>query len=223
MEKINVLIVDDHYMFLKGLESIISEDSSLKIIGEARDGKEAVELANEKRPDVILMDVNMPTVGGIDALKTIIQDQPEINVLMMATDDNEESLMEAMKNGAKGYLSKHLLPDELLMFIRMVHRGEYIISGPLAKKIIEANTSTEQNTTEHEAGMQKKENVLTKREKEILSHVSKGMTNRQIANALFISENTVKNHIRNIMEKLQMNNRLTAANYAKNEGWLQHI
>jgi two-component system, NarL family, nitrate/nitrite response regulator NarL len=223
MEKIKVLIVDDHYMFLKGLESIINDDSSLEVVGEAHNGKEAVELAFEIKPDVILMDVDMPTVGGIDALKKIMKDLPELNVLMMTNDDSEESLMEAMRYGAKGYLTKHLLPNELLVFIHMAYRGEYIISSPLAKKVMEANTCGGPSAAENEEVAEKKENVLTRREKEILSHVIKGMTNRQIANALFISENTVKNHIRNIMEKLQMNNRLSAANYAKKEGWLQLV
>ncbi|WP_158587509.1 response regulator [Neobacillus notoginsengisoli] len=219
MEKIKVLLVDDHYLFLKGLESIIEGENSLEVAGEARTGDEAMTMVRSLNPDVILMDVNLAPEGGLETLKLIMEEMPDSRIIMLASDEDEKNLFDAIKFGARGLLQKNLQPNELFSFIQMVCRGEYIFSGPLAKQIINRVALIEECS--HEAG--KKGNMLTKREKEILVEVTKGMTNRQIASALFISENTVKNHIRNIMEKLQINNRVQAASYAMNEGWLQQV
>ncbi|WP_053367102.1 response regulator [Bacillus sp. FJAT-27245] len=219
MEKLKVLIVDVNYMFLKGLESILKEEPSVELVGEARTGCEAVALAANVKPDVILMDVNMPAEDGIGVMKGIIEKLPETNILVLAVDGNEEEMIEALRNGAKGYLLKSLLPNELLAFIQMANRGEYIISGPVAKEIINNLAKLDHLYTSRNS--LPNSDLLTKREKEILSEVVKGMTNRQIACTLFISENTVKNHIRNIMEKLHMNRRGQVAALALQEGWLQ--
>lgn len=223
MDKINVLIADDHHLFIRGIESILSEDDSLHVIGKAANGKEAYEMARQLKPDVILLDVNMPVINGLQALKMIIEEMPDVKVLMLTVNDNDNQLFEALKSGAKGYLLKDLLPNELLTFIHMVYRGESIISGQMASKIIE-NMKRPNNTGSPQTNFAVgKMDVLTKREKEILTQVMKGLTNREIASALFISENTVKNHLRNIMEKLHMNNRVQAATYALQEGWLQKV
>jgi DNA-binding NarL/FixJ family response regulator len=223
MDKINVLIADDHHLFIRGIESILFEDDSLHVIGKAANGKEAYEMAKQLKPDVILLDVNMPVLNGLEALKMIIEDMPDVKVLMLTVNDNDNQLFEALKSGAKGYLLKDLLPNELLTFIHMVYRGESIISGQMASKIIE-NMKRPNDTGIPQTNLAVgKMDVLTKREKEILTQVMKGLTNREIASALFISENTVKNHLRNIMEKLHMNNRVQAATYALQEGWLQKV
>ena len=141
---------------------------------------------------------------------------------MLAVDEKEEQLLEALRLGAKGFLLKNILPNELLTFIHMIHRGESIISGPIARKIIDYFSNHQLSELKSVRPLNKTD-ILTKREKEILMHVIKGSTNREIAAALFISENTVKNHLRNIMEKLQMNNRVQAATYALQEGWLQNV
>lgn len=222
MEKVKILIADAHYMFIRGIESILSDDETLEIVGKAQNGKEAFELAVQKKPNVVLMDVNMPVMDGLESLKLISKELPEVKVLMLAVEDKEDQLFDALRSGAKGYLLKNLLPNELLAFIHMIHRGECIISGPIASKIADyfANYQPSELIT---AGSIRKEDILTKREKEILMQVIKGMTNREIAAALYISENTVKNHLRNIMEKLQMNNRVQAATFALQEGWLKNI
>lgn len=223
MDKINVLIADDHHLFIRGIESILFEDDSLHVIGKATNGKEAYELAKQLKPDVILLDVNMPVLNGLEALKMIIEEMPHVKVLMLTVNDNDNQLFEAIKSGAKGYVLKDLLPNELLTFIHMVYRGESIISGQMASKIIE-NMKRPNNTGIPQTNLAVgKMDVLTKREKEILTQVMKGLTNREIAGVLFISENTVKNHLRNIMEKLHMNNRVQAATYALQEGWLQKV
>jgi two-component system, NarL family, nitrate/nitrite response regulator NarL len=220
MDKIKVLIADDHYLFIRGIESILMEDESLQVIGKSSNGKEAYELAKQLKPDVILLDINMPVMDGLEALKLIIHDLPDVKVLMLTINDNDDQLLEALKTGAKGYLLKDLLPNELLTFIHMVHRGESVISGQMAGKIIENLNKT---TSKKSKLLDKKMDVLTRREKEILQHVKKGLTNREIGEALFISENTVKNHLRNIMEKLHMSNRVQAATYALQEGWLEKV
>ena len=219
MEKIKVLNVDDHYMFLKGLESTIDQNNSLELAGEARTGEEAVLLARKLNPDVILLDINLAPVGGLVILREIMEEMPDSRVIILASEEDEVNLFDAIKSGAKGILLKNLQPNELFTFIHIVHRGEYVFTGPIAKKIIHCISHLEENSLE---GC-KKGNMLTKREKEILFEVTKGMTSRQIACSLFISENTVKNHIRNIMEKLQINNRVQAASYAMKEGWLQQV
>ncbi|MDP4085620.1 MAG: response regulator transcription factor [Bacillota bacterium] len=222
MEKIKVLIADDHCMFLRGIESILSDDETLQVVGMAQNGSEAYELSKKYNPDVILMDVNMPVMDGVQALKMITKEMPQMKVLMLTNDEKEDQLFEALKFGAKGYLLKNLLPNELLTFIHMVHRGESILYGHLIGKMI--GYLSNQNKEElQKIQVSKTTNILTRREREILMQVIKGMTNREISVSLFISENTVKNHLRNIMEKLQMNNRIQAATFAMREGWLQEI
>lgn len=222
MDKIKIVIADAHYMFIRGIESILSDDETIEIVGKAQNGKEALELAKLYKPNIVLMDVNMPVMDGLQSLKLMTKEIPEVNVLMLAVDEKEEQLFDALRSGAKGFLLKNLLPNELLAFIHMIHRGESVISGPIANKIVDyfANHYSAELVT---AGAMRKVDILTKREKEILIHVIKGLTNREIAAALYISENTVKNHLRNIMEKLQMNNRVQAATFALQERWLDKI
>jgi DNA-binding NarL/FixJ family response regulator len=223
MDKIKVLIADDHHLFIRGIESILTEDDSLCVIGKATNGKEAYEMAIKLKPDVILLDVNMPIMDGLQALKHIIKEMPEVKILMLTINENDNLLFDALKSGAKGYLLKDLLPNELLTFIHMVYRGESIISGQMACKIIENMKKPPYIGSPQINFAYGKMDVLTKREKEILTQVMKGLTNREIAGVLFISENTVKNHLRNIMEKLHMNNRVQAATFALQEGWLHKV
>ncbi|MED1468206.1 response regulator transcription factor [Bacillus salipaludis] len=220
MDKIKILIADDYHLFIRGMESILSEDSSLQIVGKAYNGKQAYEMAVERKPDVILLDMNMPVMNGLQSLKMIVGELKDVKVLMLTLNDREELLVEALKSGAKGYLLKDLLPNELLTFVHMVYRGENIITGQMAGKIIENSSNHSINGKNQVELIFTKKDVLTRREKEILFHVMKGQTNREIGQALLISENTVKNHLRHIMEKLHMNNRVQAAAYAFQEGWL---
>ena len=222
MDKVKILIADAHYMFIRGIESILSDDETLEIVGKAQNGHDAYELAKQYKPDVLLMDVNLSNIDGLDVLRKISESMPEVKVILLTIDEIEEQLFAALRFGAKGYLLKNLLPNELLTFIHMVYRGESIITGPIVKKIVEFMTS-HQGSELKSLRTLKKSDILTKREKEILMHVIKGYTNREIAVSLYISENTVKNHLRNIMEKLQMNNRIQAATFALQEGWLQNI
>ena len=223
MEKLKVLLVDDHHMFLLGIQSIVSEDEMIEVVGEAYNGEEAYEKTKELRPDIVVMDLNMPVCDGLEALKRIKADMPEVRVIILTVNDREENLFEALRYGASGYLLKNILPQELNTFIHMVHRGESSLSGTMASKIFKY--FCEQEEEMHYLGKakdQKEIGVLTQREKEILQEVIHGATNREIAKNLFISENTVKNHIRNIMDKLHINNRVQVATYALQHGLLEH-
>jgi len=223
MEKLKVLLVDDHHMFLLGIQSIVSEDEMIEVVGEAYNGEEAYEKTKELRPDIVVMDLNMPVCDGLEALKRIKADMPEVRVIILTVNDREENLFEALRYGASGYLLKNILPQELNTFIHMVHRGESSLSGTMASKIFKYFCEHEEEM--HYLGKakdQKAIGVLTQREKEILQEVIHGATNREIAKNLFISENTVKNHIRNIMDKLHINNRVQVATYALQHGLLEH-
>lgn len=222
MDKIKILIADAHYMFIRGIESILSEDPSIEIVGKTQNGHEAYELANKYKPHVLLMDENMPVLDGLQTLKRIHMDMPEVKVLMLTVDQNEGKAFEAFHLGAKGYLQKNLLPNELITFIHMVQRGESIICGAVAGKMVDYFSDPHRSEIKP-VRTHRRTDILTNREKEILTEVMKGLTNREIAGTLYISENTVKNHLRNIMEKLQMNNRVQAATYALQEGWLQNV
>lgn len=221
MNKIKILLADDQPLFLRGVESILLEDETLQLIGKATNGKELCEIAVQLKPDVILLDINMPILDGLPRMKHIIKEIPEVNVLILTSNENNEVLFDALRSGAKGYLLKDLLPNELLTFIHMAARGEGVISGRMASKILGKINLSIHSDSQPFYLQDGKCNVLTKRETEILSHVIKGLTNREIAEVLYISENTVKNHVRNIMEKLNINNRVQAATYALKEGWLK--
>lgn len=222
MDKIKVLLVDDHHMFLLGIRSIIVDAESVQLIGEAHNGREAYEKTKLLKPGVVIMDLNMPVCDGLEGLKLIKSEMPEVKVIILTVNDGDENLFEALKHGASGYLLKNILPDELITFINMVHRGEPIISGSMALKIIKYFSSQDQlgRDQTQPTTVSKETEVLTRREKEILQQVIKGLTNKEIAKILFISENTVKNHMRNMMEKLHINNRVQAATYALKEGLL---
>lgn len=223
MNKTKILLADEHPLFLRGVESILLEDETLQLIGKANNGKEVCEMAVQLEPDVILLDINLPIMDGLQALKHLNKEVPNAKVLILTCNENHHLLFDALKSGARGYLLKDLLPNELLTFIHMVARGECVISGQMASKIIEKLNQPVHSDMQQPHFPDGKFNVLTKRETEILSQVIKGLTNREIAEALYISENTVKNHLRNIMEKLNINNRVQAATYALREGWLKQL
>ncbi len=215
MEPIKVLLVDDHALFRKGLYYILAEDSSVVITGEAKNGLEAIQKAIETKPDVILMDINMPEMDGVVATKKIIAQLPEIRIIMLTFQEDEEYLFEAVKSGARGYLLKDLEPDDLLGYIKGVMRGEAPISKAMASKMLLEFANMGKVAA---SGPNIDTKVLSFREKDVLRMVAHGATNKEIASALQISENTVKNHMRNILDKLQMENRAKAAAYAIGEG-----
>jgi len=214
MLKSKVLLVDDHALFRKGIASLLSELEELEIIGEASNGEEGVAKAKELKPDIVIMDVEMPEMNGVEAVKQVKETLPECKVVMLTISDDDDNLFKSIKNGAQGYLLKSMDPDDLIEEIRGLLKGEAALSKTIASKILRefTNLSKKQKEVDHH-----KFN-LTEREAEVLIQVAQGITNKEIAAKLAITENTVKNHLCNIMEKLHLENRVQLATFAWREG-----
>ena len=217
-DPIRVLVVDDHALFRRGLEMVLAHEDDIDVVGEAEDGADAVEKAIETTPDIVLMDVRMPRRGGIDACTAIKDAVPSSKIIMLTISDEEADLYEALKAGATGYLLKEISIDEVAAAVRAVHGGQSLISPSMASKLLNEFASMIKRDDERQ---QVPVPRLTEREMEVLRLVAKGLNNREIAKQLFISENTVKNHIRNILEKLQLHSRMEAVVYAVREKLLE--
>jgi two-component system NarL family response regulator len=217
-DAIRVLVVDDHALFRRGLEMVLAQELDIDVVGEASDGSEAIDLARELTPDIVLMDVRMPRRGGIDATTAIKDVVPSTKIVMLTISDEEADLYDAIKAGASGYLLKEISIDEVASAIRAVHGGQSLISPSMASKLLTEFASLIKRGDDRQ---QVPAPRLTDRELEVLKLVAKGLNNRAIAEQLFISENTVKNHVRNILEKLQLHSRMEAVVYAVREKLLE--
>ncbi|SFU31029.1 response regulator [Alicyclobacillus macrosporangiidus] len=211
---IRVLVVDDHELFRQGVCTILSRAGDLEVVDQAEDGRQAVEKCRQHLPDVVLMDINMPVCDGLEATRQIKREHPYVKILILTVSDAEESLFEAVKSGASGYVLKNASPTEVIDSVRRVSAGEPVIPGNLAMQIITEFSKPVVRPVQQQVEQ------LTEREIEVLRYLSAGATNKDIANALFISENTVRNHVRNILEKLHLSNRVQAAAYAVREGYV---
>ena len=211
---IRVLLADDHSLFRKGIASLLSAESDFEVVGEAANGREALEMARGLMPDIILMDISMPGVDGLTATRQIKEEIPYVRIVMLTVEEEDQSLFEAVKSGAQGYLLKKIEPQALFGTLRGVARGEASISRAMAGKLLDefsrqANARAIPATPNQE---------LTPREREVLELVTQGKANKEIAAAISIAENTVKNHLKNILEKLHLENRVQAATYALRKG-----
>jgi DNA-binding NarL/FixJ family response regulator len=213
---IKVMLVDDHVLFRKGIESLLTTHEDFDVVGEASNGKEAVERLAACAPDVILLDIDMPICSGLEAVKVIKSKNPQIHIVMLTVSDDDQDLFRSIKNGAEGYLLKNLEPEDLYEMLRGVMRGEAPITGIMATKILEELRRPHPISESKEEG----EDRLTEREIEVLRLIAEGMTNKGIAESLNISENTVKVHVRTTLEKLHLSNRVQAAVHAVKEGLL---
>jgi DNA-binding NarL/FixJ family response regulator len=211
-EKIRVLVADDHALFRKALAAVFADEADVELVGEASDGEEAVRMAAELVPDVILMDVRMPKILGIDAARQIKAEQPSTKIVMLTVSDEEDDLFEAIKAGASGYLLKEVDPAEIADALRQIHEGHSLLSPAVASKLVSEFAAISKRTDERAMRP-----TLTDRELQVLRLAADGLTNRQIGRRLQISENTVKNHIRNILEKLHLHSRMEAVLYAVRE------
>ena len=217
-EKLRVMVVDDHALFRRGLEMVLQQEPDLDLVGEASDGAEAVERVPELMPDVVLMDVRMPRRSGIEAAGQIKELLPHVKILMLTISDEEADLYDAIKAGASGYLLKEIPIEEVADAIRSVWQGQSRISPSMASKLLTEFANMSKGAEDRP---QMPAPRLTDREMEVLKLVAQGMNNRDIAKELFISENTVKNHIRNILEKLHLHSRMEAVVYAVREKLLE--
>ena len=220
MNPIKVLVVDDHALFRRGITAVLANQEGLEVVGEALDGLEAIKKAEEIAPDVILMDLNMPHCSGLEATQAIETKMPKVNILVLTVSENEADLFAAIKYGARGYILKNTEPEDLIHAIFHIAQGGVIVSPLMAAKLLTEFKDSE--TGEREKAAQETETILSPREGEVLQMVAQGATNRQIADSLFISENTVKTHLRNIMDKLHLANRSQAAAYAIQRGLVQY-
>ncbi|MHB2023409.1 MAG: response regulator [Mycobacteriales bacterium] len=217
-EPIRVLVVDDHALFRSGLRMVLAQEPDIEVVGEANDGGQALTVAMEKTPDIVLMDVRMPGHSGIEACLSIKSAVPSAKIIMLTISDEEADLYEAIKAGAMGYLLKEISIEEVATAIRAVYGGQSLISPSMASKLLSEFASMIKKSDDQP---QVPAPRLTEREMEVLRLVAKGLNNRDIAKQLFISENTVKNHIRNILEKLQLHSRMEAVVYAVREKLLE--
>ena len=211
MSKIRVLIVDDHPVFRFGLHSLLASIPEMEVVGELTNGEDAVNQAADLKPNIILMDINLPGMNGIEATRTILQVNPEIGILMITMID-DDSVFQAMQAGARGYLLKGADPDETVRAIRSVASGEAIFSPKIAKKLINYFGQTK-STPSVEIFTH-----LTEREHEILELIAQGLTNAAIAERLVLSPKTVRNHVSNIFGKLQVSDRNQAIIQARQAG-----
>ena len=211
---IRVLIADDQALFRRGLYVVLGTEEGIEVVAEAENGEEAIERAEELAPDVVLMDVRMPKINGIESARAIRASVPTTKILMLTVSDEEDDLYEAIKAGANGYLLKEISVEEVAEAIRAVVQGQSLISPSMASKLLNEFNALVRRAEEKQ---QFPAPALTTREIEVLRLVAKGMSNREIADDLYISENTVKNHVRNILEKLHLHNRMEAVIYAVKE------
>jgi len=214
MSKIRVLVVDDHAMFREGIRSLLEGYEDVEIVGEATEGSEAIEKVHQLAPQVVLMDIAMPVMGGLEATRRIQKESPNTRVLVLTQYEDSEYILSLLRAGARGYISKTATASELISAIRTVHQGESYLYPSAATTLIEeylTRVGGEKNEYER----------LTDREREILQLVAEGRANREIADRLFISVKTVLRHRTNIMEKLGFHNRTELIKYAISRGLIE--
>lgn len=211
MTTYRVIIGDDHEHARAAMKIILGSDPAFQIVGEATNGKEIIQLCQEISPDLVLMDINMPVLNGLDATRALKEVVPHIKIVMVTVSDDVADLFEALKKGAQGYLLKNLNPTIWLDYLHAIMTDDAPISKEIARRILtEFTNQPRPHSTNH----------LTSREQEILSLVAQGNSNKEIAHLLTISEYTVKNHLKNIMQKLHVTNRVQLTRYAYEQGYV---
>lgn len=209
MNKIRILIADDHSMVRQGLKQILELEEDLTVVAQASNGSEAVKNVREYKPDIVLMDINMPTTNGLQAIKEIKEEKLSSKIIVLTIHEDREYLFKTVQMGAEGYVLKDAEPSVLIDAIRSVHQGQSYIQANMTKELVkEFNRVTLHDRDRND------ENSLTAREIEVLELIAEGMINKEIARQLYISEKTVKNHVSNIFKKLNVSDRTQAAIYA---------
>ncbi|MDP6511765.1 MAG: response regulator transcription factor [SAR202 cluster bacterium] len=216
MDTIRVVVADDHDLFRRGLTEVLEEEDDTDVVGQAADGREASEQAGTHQPDVVMMDLNMPGQGGIEATAYIGQKWPDVKVLVLTVSEEPNDLFRALGVGALGYVLKTASPSEIVDALRQVYQGWVVVSPAMAPRFM-ADLS---QPAPKDAVATEIDTQLTAREQDVLKLVARGMSNAEIAGDLIVSENTVKTHVKNVLGKLQMKNRAEAAAYASRLGFI---
>ncbi|AYN87558.1 response regulator transcription factor [Commensalibacter sp. M0134] len=211
--KIKILLIDDHSLFRSGLKFLLNNQEDIEVIGEAQNGSEGIKLAQKLNPDIILLDLDMPRMGGKETLQNLLNINPDLNVLILTVSEDNDDLIQCMTLGAKGYLLKNINTDFLLDSIHKVYEGNNILSPAMISTLIDQFRPNEKEKDEDLY------DSLTPREKEILAWLTKGISNKEIARFLSVSESTIKLHVQNILRKLNLHSRVQAAIYALEHGF----
>jgi DNA-binding NarL/FixJ family response regulator len=223
MEQTKLLLVDDHALFRMGMRGLLEREPDFLIVGEADDSRSAIELALETSPDIILMDLTLAAPGGIETTQRIKRELPSVGIIVLAPNEEEDALFDAIKAGAAAFILKDVGPDDLVTIIRRVSDGEYLINDKVFAKPAVASRVLKEFRELAVYGQDAAPIFapLSPREVEILDNIAQGMTNKQVAYALSISEQTVKNHMSSILRKLSVNDRTQAVVYAMRQGWIR--
>ena len=213
-EKIRVLLVDDHVLFRSGVRALLERHDDFAVLDEASDGLEGIKRVRSLKPDLVLLDLNMPGISGLEAVKVIVEEMPGVRVLMLTVSEDAQDLMEALRAGASGYLLKNIEMDALLDAIRRAAEGDSVVSPQMTAKLIQG-VREQPKTMQVPVGREK----FSPRERDILACLARGESNKEIARGLDLAESTVKIHVQNIFKKLNMSSRVQVALYAAEHGF----
>jgi two-component system, NarL family, response regulator DegU len=225
--KLRIVLIDDHQLFREGVKRILSMEDNLEVVAEGNDGGEVIDLVRQNQPDVVLMDVNMPEVNGIEATRSLVETFPNVKVLILSIHDDEAYVTQVLKSGASGYLLKEMDTEALIEAVKVVGQGGAYVHPKVTYNLIkEYRRLATDGGGETEVGFREVEyrrplHLLTRRECEVLQLMTDGKSNRAIGEALYISEKTVKNHVSNILQKMGMNDRTQAVVEAIKNGWVK--
>ncbi|HJP87642.1 MAG TPA: response regulator transcription factor [Candidatus Limnocylindrales bacterium] len=222
-DRIRILIVDDHALFRGGISNVLGKEREFDVVGEAADGRNAIEMTGMVSPSIVLMDLSLPAPGGLETTQRIRREFPAVAVVVMAQEEDEESLFASIKAGAAAFVIKDISPEDLIHVIRRVSQGEFLINDKVFSKPAVASRVLKEFRELAVYGQEAQPIFapLSPREVEILDNIAQGMTNKQVAYALSISEQTVKNHMSSILRKLAVNDRTQAVVYAMRQGWIK--
>ena len=209
---IRVLLADDHHLFREGLTRLLSEEENIEVVASLRSGEEVLAMVHDLKPDVVLLDVKMPGLDGVETARRLRERHPDLGILLLTVSEDRETLFNAVQAGVRGYLLKSSTSQELVDAIHRISRGEAVISPSMSAKLLDEFVALSQGKR------QRPEDILTERERDILRYIASGMSNKEIGAALAISPHTVKAHLRHILDKLGLRSRTQAAAWAERHG-----